>query len=129
MKFINFAIVKFSGLLMAGILSAHFFPLPFSFIKILAPCLLLLLVFWLIARQQLFQNTYFGIVAYICFFGLGHYSYQLRLPTFQATHYSHFTSKDSSEILQLKITRLLKPDKYNSKYLTTIEAINGALTP
>ncbi len=125
MKFINFTIVKFSVFLILGILAGHFFPTSLLFSKILGALFLLLIILFLIARKQLFQNSYFGIVTYCCFFAIGYFSYQIRLPQFQPNHYSHTTIADNSEIIQIEISQVLKPDKFNLKYLADVSAIQG----
>jgi len=127
MKFINFSVVKFAFFLTAGILVAHFFQFNsriflFSFLC----CVLGLFVAWLLARKQLFQTSFFGIITYGCFFLLGIISYQVRLPNFQKKHYSHHISTTSAnEIYQLKIKEVLKPDTYNFKYLAKINTSNN----
>ncbi len=125
MKFINFPIVRFVFFLILGILTAHFFRVPFFFLKILLPLFLLLFVLYLIARKQLFPNIFFGIVTYLCFFSIGFFSYQIRLPKFQQTHFSHKISEKEAAIFQLKITQTLKPDNFNNKYFAEVNAING----
>lgn len=128
MKFINFAVVKFSVFLLFGILAAHYSPIPFLALKLLILVLCLTGILWFVARNQLFQQPYFGISAYLCFFLIGYFSYQIRLPEFQPKHYSHFVTDDESQLLQIKIIQSLKPDKYNQKYFANVSAINGTPT-
>ena len=128
MKFINFAIVRFSIVLVLGILTAHFFPIPQLSLPLLLVLFPIVLALWLWSRNQLIQTPYFGIATYLCFFAIGHSSYQLRLPQFQENHYLHFVALDTPEILQLKISKSLKPDKFNIKYLAEVNAINGKPT-
>ncbi|MEH6764872.1 MAG: ComEC/Rec2 family competence protein [Aequorivita antarctica] len=128
MKFINFAIVKFSFFLVLGILTSHFFPTSTFLLKYLLALLFGVAVLWLWAQKQLIQNIYFGIVTYLCFFASGYFSYQIRLPQFQQYHYSHYAAENKSELLQLKITQNLKPDKFNLKYFAEVNTINGIAT-
>lgn len=134
MKFINFAIVKFSLFLTLGILSARFFPEYSIFhFYIILPLLLALCIIWLIAKKQLFPNAYFGTITFICFFLIGHISYQFRLPNFQNNHYSHILINDNSttsetQLIQLKIKEVLKSDSYNSKYIASIINLNKVNT-
>ncbi|MBK5214664.1 MAG: ComEC/Rec2 family competence protein [Flavobacteriaceae bacterium] len=128
MKFINFAVVKFSVFLVGGILAAHFLPIFIFLLKYVLAILLAVAILWLWARKQLIQTVYFGIATYLCFFAIGYFSYQIRLPQFQPKHFSHVFTGDNSAILQLKITRILKPDKFNLKYFATVNAINGIPT-
>lgn len=128
MKFINFTVVKFSILLVLGILTAHFFPIDSFLLHYILPLLLVVFGLWFWARKQLIQNIYFGIVVYFCFFAIGYFNYQIQLPDFKPNHYSHFVTDNSSKILQLKISQTLKPDKFNLKYFASVNTINGEAT-
>ncbi|HPE83852.1 MAG TPA: ComEC/Rec2 family competence protein [Aequorivita sp.] len=126
MKFINFAIVKFSAFLVLGILAAHYFPFNTFLLHYLLIALMIVALLWFWSRKQLVQHVYFGIATYLCFFAIGYFSYQLRMPEFQSKHYLHLVTDDTAEIFQLKITQILKPDKFNLKYFAIVNAINGA---
>ncbi len=128
MKFINFAVVKFSIFVVLGILAAHFFPISTFFLKYVLALFLSVAILWIWARKQIIQTVYFGIATLLCFFAIGYFSYQIRLPQFQPNHYSHVLSNGTAEILQIKITQTLKPDKYNYKYFANLNAINGIAT-
>jgi len=129
MKFINYAVVHFSILLVLGITAAHFFPCPFLFsFKILLALVALLLITWIIARTQLSPTIFFEIIAYLCFFGIGYFNYQIRLPNFQPEHYSRFSSEEIPMLLQIKIIEVLKPDNYNHNYIVKALALNGKKT-
>lgn len=128
MKFINFTVVKFSIFLVLGILASHFFPIGILVLNFLLAILFVVIILWVFARKQLFQNVYFGIAAYLCFFCIGYFSYQIRLPQFQSNHYSQDISENNSELFQLKIIQSLKPDKFNLKYFAEINAVNGKQT-
>ena len=125
MKFINFAIVRFSIVLVFGILTAHYLPISHISLPFSIGLFAIVLILWFLARNQLIQNVYFGIATYLCFFAIGHFGYQMRLPQFQKNHYRHSVSAEVPEILQLRIIKSLKPDKFNSKYLAEVNAING----
>lgn len=125
MKFINFAIVRFSIFLTIGILSAHFYPVTTFLLPYLLALLFVFVLFWFWARKRIFQSVELGIVTYLCFFAIGYVSYQMRLPMFQSNHYTHITTSDIPEMLQLKITETLKDDNFNHKYLAEIYEVNG----
>ncbi len=126
MKFVNFSVVKFSFLLTAGILVAHFFMSPsYTYFYGLICLLLLLVFFWLIAKSQLFPTPYFGIITYVSFFLLGIVTYQIQLPENIKSHYSNNVSSILEENnYQLKIKEVLKKDRYNSKYIAKVVAVN-----
>lgn len=128
MKFINFAVVKFSAFLVAGILLSHFFPIPFSSLPLVIAFLTICIILWIVARGQLIPTIYFGTATYLCFFSIGYLGYQLHLPRFQPKHYSHFISSETTDIFQIKIIQSLKPDQFNNKYLGMVKAVNDIPT-
>ena len=128
MKFVNFAVVKFSTFLVAGILFAHFFPVSYSFLLPVVILFLAVFLFWLSSRGKLIPTIYFGITTYLCFFTIGYFGYQLRLPTFQPAHYQHIISSEKTELLHIKIIQTLKPDKFNHKYLADVAIVNKTPT-
>ncbi len=131
MRFINFSIVKFSIFVSFGIFTSRVYSEnSFLLFSVLILFLGLLIFVWLLARKQLFQNIFFGVITYNCFFLVGYINYQLRLPTFQQSHYSNklykkTNSKSGTNIVQLKIKETLKPDKFNTKYIVQVVAINS----
>lgn len=127
MKFINFAIVKFSIFLSLGIITAYYFPIENTLFIFCLPILFVFLIItWLISNRQLYPSIYFGLITYLCFFCIGFFSFYLNKPTFQSEHYSKFKlSEDSIPTYQLKIIEVLKPDLYNQKYLAKVVALNN----
>ncbi|RFN58777.1 ComEC/Rec2 family competence protein [Marixanthomonas ophiurae] len=131
MKFINFSIVKFSVFLTLGILSAFFIPTSTFLLPFLFFGFLILFVIWIVERKRLQKSIFFGILTYLVFFGIGFVCYQLQLPKFQDEHYSHVLSKggtSETSLLSLKITEVLKPDRYNHKYLAECISVNKTET-
>ena len=124
MKFVNFAIVRFSGFLVAGILVAHYFPINIFILEFLLASLIGASLLWYSARHQLIQNIYFGIVVYLCFFAIGYLSYQVREPNFQPKHYLNSASSEN-QLIELKIRESIKPDPFNSRYFADLQAIDG----
>ncbi len=131
MKFVNFAIVKFSLFLTLGILAARFFPnYSILHLYIFPPLILALGITWFIAKKQLFPTIYFGVITFSCFFILGYTSYKLRLPEFQKNHYAHLLIKtksfsNESQLIHLKIKEVLKPDFFNTKFIASVVSLNG----
>ena len=129
MKFVNFSIIYFSVFLTLGIICAYRLDYSnFFILKLIPAALLFLIIIWFIARRRLFPNYFFGIITYACFFTLGFFNYQIRLPKFQANHYSHYYPEKVPFLFQLKISEVLKSDLYNDKYIASIEAINSDRT-
>jgi competence protein ComEC len=128
-KFINYLIIRFSILTALGIVAGHFSAFQsIFFLKATVILVIVLFILWLLTRKQLYQNSIFGIVSYVCFFTIGYFNYQIQLPLFQPNHYSHISSEESKDFFQLKITDILIPDNYNRKYIAKVEAIDGIST-
>ncbi|MFT4668734.1 MAG: competence protein ComEC [Flavobacteriaceae bacterium] len=129
MKFINYLIIRFSILTTLGIVAGHFSAFQsIFFLKATVILVAVLLILWLLTRNQLYQNSVYGIVSYMSFFTIGYCNYQIQLPLFQPNHYSHISSEKTTDFFQLKITDILKPGNYNRKYIAKVEAINGIST-
>lgn len=124
MSFSRFAMVWFSIILVLGILTAHRFPLSFPVWKLIIPLFLLSVILWYRARNLLLQDISFGLVACLCFYLLGILVYQAQEPRFQPRHYSH-KHTEGMELISVKILKEFKPDKYNSKWLAAVTAMDG----
>ena len=126
MPFVNYLVIRFSILTSLGIVAAHY-ATPESALPLKIPIMLfgLLFILWISARNQLHQNIFFGLISYLTFFAIGYSNYQSRLPAFQLKHYSNIFSETASNMLQLKITDVLKPGNYNQKYIATVKAVNA----
>src|SRR5690625_2366527 len=122
MRFGNLLIVRFSLFLIAGILTARFQDGSKPGILFFIILFFVLGISWYFSSRLIFQNIYFGIFTYSCFFAIGYFNFQLRLPANQPGHFSHQIENHS--LLQLKIKDKLKPDRFNSKYLAEITAVN-----
>ncbi|PKP26904.1 MAG: competence protein [Bacteroidetes bacterium HGW-Bacteroidetes-2] len=85
---------------------------------------LVLLLAWLRARKQFFQDVFFGWVTYVALFGLGVWVYYIHQPMHQHTHYTQKIIDNQSYFIQLKILEKLKPDLYNQKYIAQVLGIN-----
>jgi len=126
MKFINFVVVKIAVCYAAGIVIAYFVgEVSFFMLKWLLPLFLILLVIWIWERPKLKPGVLFGIITYCVIFSIGFANYQAKQPQHSKRHFSQFTSGSTSEVLQLKITQILKPNAYNHKYLADVIQING----
>ncbi|EDM45045.1 competence protein [unidentified eubacterium SCB49] len=129
MKFINYPIIKFSFCLTVGILCAHYFGDHFKApLYLLGILLVTIAILWGMARKKMFQNSFFGIVTYLTFITIGYINYQYRLPQNIPNHYTTIASTDSLQFIELKITKELKPDNYNHKYIATVRALNSKTT-
>ncbi|MFC7356634.1 ComEC/Rec2 family competence protein [Jejudonia soesokkakensis] len=126
MKFINFTMVSFAICFALGIVTAHVFPSSLSLVLyIFLSLFCLLFFFWRLNRNQLFPSVFFGILTYCSMILLGYGNYIIRLPASQPNHFTTILSENSPQILQLKITEILKPDRFTNKYITEVEAVHS----
>ena len=121
MRFINFLVVKLAVSFAAGIILGYFSSFSFSFIlKLLCFQLLLLLVVRHRERNTLRPGVLFGIIVYGTFFTLGLANYQLRQPENSNRHYTKFLDGLNPEVIQLKITRVLKSNSHFNKFFAEV---------
>ncbi|MDT0556262.1 ComEC/Rec2 family competence protein [Patiriisocius hiemis] len=124
MKFLNHVILHFSIALTLGIVVAYFTNLSILGLGALVIiAILFLCVTGYISNKKLQPSILFTVAVYGIFFSIGITNYQLRLPHHLDNHYINTSTSEASH-LQIKITEILKPDIYNTKYIGEVVAIN-----
>lgn len=125
MRLVNYTAFKITLVFILGILFSHYFGFSENTLfRVLILTVFLLLLLWLRARFQLFQNALFGLVSYAALFVLGAWLYQFHQPVNHPSHYS-FIQTESTPLLELKIKSQLKPDLYHNKYIASTKTFNG----
>ncbi|GGD89848.1 ComEC/Rec2 family competence protein [Planktosalinus lacus] len=124
MRLVNYTAFKITLIFILGILFSHFSGISEStlFKGLIFSAILLILV-WIRARYQLFQDVLFGLATYGVLFVLGAWLYEYKQPVNHNSHYSH-SQVLTKPFLELKIKSQLKPDLYHEKYIATINAID-----
>ncbi len=125
MKFINFAVVKFSILLALGIITSYFFPVNFPFLVVLPILIGVLAFLFFYYKNRITENLLFAIITYFTFFVIGYANFQNSQPDSIENHFSNFVSSEENQLLQLKIREQLKSDSYNDKYVAEVFQINS----
>jgi competence protein ComEC len=125
MKFVNVSVLLFSVFLTLGIVAAYLIPSKFHWLPVFPVLLLGLIISWFVANSRLTPFYFFGIITYVSFFFIGYVSYQNRLPKFQPRHYSNVYAGDTPLIIQLKITEVIKADRFSHKYIGGVQAVCG----
>ena len=121
MRYTNFAVISFSLFLTLGVLTASAIMIPFKIaIYGLIGCGLLFIFFWIKARGELVQNSFFGIFTYLMFFFIGVVDFQLHDPQNKSRHFSHFTSNENHSLIELRIVELLKSNPYYDNFITEL---------
>lgn len=125
MRLVNYTAFKITLIFILGILFSHYSGISESTVfKGLIFSTILLILVWVRARYQLFQDVLFGLVSYGVLFVLGAWLYQYQQPVNHDSHYTN-TQVATRPFLELKIKSQLKPDLYHDKYIVTINAIDG----
>lgn len=131
-RLINYLVIGFSVCLTLGILSGYYTNnylqksfSPRVFFIFLGSLFILLIILWFFGKKTLRPFPLFGVVVYGSFLLIGHINYSLRLPVSVADHYIHFQEKEGNYPLQCKIKEVLKPDRFNTKYIAEIQAIKN----
>ncbi|MFD1614687.1 ComEC/Rec2 family competence protein [Gelatiniphilus marinus] len=127
MKLLNFTIIKLTCFLILGIVVSYLYPIPiYLSIYITSTLLVLLLIFFLIARKQFIKTIWFGVTAYILMVFVGVLTTSFHNQKNVSNHYSKFISaeKDSLETVTFRIREVLKPGNYYDKYVIDVLKIN-----
>ncbi|RDK89084.1 ComEC/Rec2 family competence protein [Marinirhabdus gelatinilytica] len=132
-SYVNFSVIGFSVCLALGIAVGYWVDLATIFsvskyvmVLVFASCFLLLLLTWLWNKKQLSPSPIFGVWVLLFFFICGFANYTLRLPKYQELHYLHQFIISENNLLQLKVTEVLKPDSFNNKYIAQVQKVGGA---
>ncbi len=121
MRFINFLVLKLAACLTLGILLGYYFPtIPTIGLTLGALLFLFLGIFWFFERRKLKQGGIFGGITFLVFISLAYVNLQRSQPHFLQNHYSHKKSQGSKQLLQVKITEILKPNRYYTNYFAEV---------
>ncbi|OBX24211.1 competence protein ComEC [Gelidibacter algens] len=128
MKLLNFALIKITGCLIAGIIFIHYFELQIKVTLVAVGMLLISLSgFLIVEKGRWVKSNGFGILALFTFFVIGILTYQLHDQKTFKTHYTQHIdpAKDSIETITFRIREVLKPSAYHNKYSVDILKINN----
>ncbi len=121
MRFVNFAIVKFSLFLTLGIVAGYYTSSnSFLGLGLLVVSVVALFLAWVFLRKSIYPNYLFGALTFICFFLIGYVNFKARLPGFQKNHVSHILKKDTFQLVHVKIKEVLKPNDYRQNYIASV---------
>ncbi|PKQ43879.1 ComEC/Rec2 family competence protein [Confluentibacter flavum] len=122
MKLLNFTIIKLTICLITGILIGYFFVWPLTWtLYITTTLLILLFLFYTIAKKQFLKTIWFGLLAFIAMIFIGILTINIHNEKNFSNHYTHFTSEnDSLKIITFRIKEVLKSNIYYDKYVIDI---------
>ncbi|WP_034041442.1 ComEC/Rec2 family competence protein [Wocania ichthyoenteri] len=127
MKLFNFTIIKLTCFLIIGIIVSYLYPIPIHLnLYITVALLVILFVFFLIARKQFIKTVWFGVSAYILMIFVGILTTSFHNQKNFSNHYSKLVSleKDTAETITFRIREVLKPGNYYDKYVIDVLKIN-----
>ncbi|HLV15662.1 MAG TPA: ComEC/Rec2 family competence protein [Xanthomarina sp.] len=127
MKLLDFTLIKLTILLVTGILLPHFFPISLSAsVKITGILLIILSVVYFHSKPKLNKTIWFGLTAYVTTVALGILIVNIHNPKNHLNHYTNSPAfiTDSTLTVTLKISNILKPNKFNHRYVVKLLKIN-----
>ncbi|NNL81846.1 MAG: hypothetical protein HKP28_00555, partial [Winogradskyella sp.] len=88
MKLLNFVIIKLTLSLIAGIVIAAKFDVPFSLALLITVIIVSLLGFlWFVKRKRVSKTPYFGLLSILVFIALGMLTFSSNDPRLNEEHY------------------------------------------
>ncbi|SFZ93488.1 competence protein ComEC [Flaviramulus basaltis] len=127
MRLLNFTIIKFTFYLIIGIVIGHFVTIPLKTSLIITLALLVLLfIFYLIAKKHFNKTIWFGLLAFLIMISAGILTTNIHNQKNFSNHYIHQISleNDSLKTVSFRIREVLKPGNYYDKYVIDILQIN-----
>lgn len=127
MKLLNFNIIKLTTCLIVGVLIGFYFK-----ISIKTALFLFLIVFvgfclCFIFLKQKKRNYLFGVFTFLTFVALGIINTKINDETLHSSHYINLKNNvETYNDISFKVTKRLKPDAYNTKYIAEILNLNKA---
>jgi competence protein ComEC len=128
MKLLNFALIKITLCLIAGIVFAYYFELQIKVTLVAVSILLIgLSGFLIFEKGRWVKSNGFGILALFTFFVIGTLTHQLHDQKLFKTHYTQHIdpAKDSIATITFRIREVLKPGAFHNKYMVDILNINN----
>jgi competence protein ComEC len=123
MKLLNFTIIKLTFCLVIGICIRHFIRIPLNY-SLVASCILLglLLISFLIAKNQFQKTIWFGLITFLSMISLGVLVENVHHQKNFKTHYSNVVTIDNSstKTFTFRIREKLKSGNYYDKYIVDI---------
>ncbi|ARV10157.1 competence protein [Winogradskyella sp. PC-19] len=129
MKLLNFNIIKLTIYLTLGVLIGFYFNIQPRIILFLYSILFVgfCISFFISKRNKL--TLVFGSFVFLTFVSIGVFATKIHDETLQSSHYTN--SEDdfkSYNNLSFKVTKRLKPDIYNTKYVAEVLCLNDQKT-
>lgn len=131
MKLLNFTIIKLTICLILGIIIGYLTSIPLSVtISSTALLLLVLLIFYLIARKQFIKSIWFGILAFFVMISVGVLVTSFHNQQNFSNHYTQVisTESDSLKTIKFRIREVLKPGNYYDKYVIDLLKVSDKNT-
>ncbi|MBZ9730720.1 competence protein ComEC family protein [Salegentibacter sp. JZCK2] len=123
MQFLNLTIIKLSIFLILGIITGFCLEIPgFPLFIFLGFLFVIFCLGYLRAREQLFDDIFFGICTWSLIFTLGVATAYLQQPKNQPKHYVNLENTEA-ELMQLRIKESLKPNLYTRPFIAEVEKI------
>ncbi len=130
MKSLNTPIIKFTLVLVAGVLAGFYLTASVGTAVLLLFSLFTgFVIAYFRVRRQLFPDQIFGAVTLLLFFGIGFFTTTIHLSKNQPNHYLQLYSKESSSgntpVVEMEIREELKQDLYHHKFIAKVRSVSA----
>jgi competence protein ComEC len=125
MKLLDYVPIKLAIGLVVGVLAGPYLPWPSLLLNILLIAGLTSMAYLHFFRKR--TSAAFGYLTAITVFFLGVTAQQRTQPKHQPDHYIHFIEKETPTV-HLKIREVLKPTKYNNRYIAQVLSVENHKT-
>ena len=131
MQLLNFTVIKLTICLIIGIVIGYFVNIPLSTsLYITSLLLVILFIFYLIARKQFIKTIWFGVSAFLLMVSIGILTTNIHNQRNFKKHYTNQVSleEDSLKTITFRVREVLKSGNYYDKYVIDILNINSSST-
>ena len=123
MKWLHYILIRITLFFVLGILVGFRFIIPITLVVALfAIAVLSLMLLYYQYRKRFSTTVFFSILSYSAFLLLGIMTVYLHQEKYNTNHYLNYI-KSRDETIVLSINKVLKPDKYTSKYIASVSQI------
>lgn len=125
MRLLNFNIIQLLLFLVLGVLIGRYISLDISLVCYCSIILLLTVgVSWFLLRKKIVRHPFFSVIVYLTMTSVGYTSYVINIDKNKANYYAQVAAPNQVSDFILQITKRLKPDLYNEKYIASVLSFN-----
>ncbi|MBO3115734.1 ComEC family competence protein [Winogradskyella sp. DF17] len=125
MRLLNFNIIRLLLFLVLGVLIGRYISFDITLVFSSSLSLVVIVgVSWFLLRKKIVRHPFFAVLVYLTMTCIGYTSYIINIDRNKPNHYAHILAPNQPSDFILQITKRLKPDLYNEKYIASVLSIN-----